>query len=614
MITLLQGDVRDVLPTLPANSVHCCITSVPYYGLRSYLPDGHEDKHREIGLEATPDEWLATLVEVFREVRRVLRPDGTCWVNCGDSYNANQGSGFDTNRNGGGRKTLTASPKVFSGLAPKQLMLMPARLALALQADGWWLRSDIIWHKPNPMPESVTDRPTSAHEHVFLLSKQARYFYDAEAVREPLQASTLERGYTAAYMDGVEAAKNANAPDDVRAKANWRQNAYVPVGRSLRNVWTIATEAYPGSHFATYPTALVERCIKAGTSARGCCAACGAPWARERGDAVPIEGRGAGNGFKREARLSYTDGNGPRGDDTIWTPKAYPTTGWAPSCQCKTLRCLSCAFVLDTTHENRKASTKHRVSELRSDVQAVDQRSEVLQPVVLRDGKPDAAGSDLLAVREGLSPAHYAQPVLFEALCSEMDRKEPIHNKGVDDHHQRLQANSQARPSEGERGWLRDGASVGDGKVVGPLPDGRGGSSPQEREQERQSVGQSGVDAEAPTRQRQETAVLRDMPALPTDVPDTRPCPHCGSRTAWTTPNTVPAVVLDCFIGSGTTALVADRLQRDAIGIDLNTSYAEMAVERCRNDAPLLTEFDLPAAEPPEDARMADLFTELEND
>jgi DNA modification methylase len=529
---------------------------------------------RQIGLEATPEEWLATLVGVFREVRRVLHPTGTVWCNVGDVFR------------------------------DKQLQMLPARLALALQADGWVLRQDIIWSKPNPLPESVTDRPTSAHEHVFLLAKQARYFYDSAAVAEP----ALQTGGNGQWGPRGDARRNpatrCDLPTEVKDYAT----------RSLRNVWSIATEAFPDAHFATYPTALVERCIKAGTSARGCCAACGAPWARERGDAVPIEGRGAGNGFKREARLSYTDGNGPRGDDTIWTPKAYPTTGWAPSCQCKTLRCLSCAFVLDTTHENRKASTKHRVSELRSDVQAVDQRSEVLQPVVLRDGKPDAAGSDLLAVREGLSPAHYAQPVLFEALCSEMDRKEPIHNKGVDDHHQRLQANSQARPSEGERGWLRDGASVGDGKVVGPLPDGRGGSSPQEREQERQSVGQSGVDAEAPTRQRQETAVLRDMPALPTDVPDTRPCPHCGSRTAWTTPNTVPAVVLDCFIGSGTTALVADRLQRDAIGIDLNTSYAEMAVERCRNDAPLLTEFDLPAAEPPEDARMADLFTELEND
>jgi hypothetical protein len=208
--------------------------------------------------------------------------------------------------------------------------MMPARLALALQADGWWLRSDIIWSKPNPMPESVTDRPTSAHEHVFLLAKAARYFYDADAVREDAQLSTIERdnyrrtGY-AKEAGGVGAVNYLNPNSGEFRSCS---------GRNLRNVWTIATAPYSAAHFATYPPTLAERCIRAGTSERGCCAACGAPWGRERADAVPVAGRGAGNGFKRDARLSYTDDNGPRGDETHWTPKAYPTTGWAASCAC----------------------------------------------------------------------------------------------------------------------------------------------------------------------------------------------------------------------------------------------------------------------------------------
>lgn len=203
MIRILEGDCREVLRTLPDASVQCVVTSPPYYGLRDYGVAG------QLGLEATPDAYIATMVEVFREVRRVLRPDGTCWVNMGDSYaSGTKGSG------GTGKSTLmmdgreemkriaTADrsnaaakfePRRFDmgGAKPKDLLMMPARLALALQADGWWLRSDIIWAKPNPMPESVTDRPTNAHEHIFLLTKSARYFYDADAVREEALAAPV---------------------------------------------------------------------------------------------------------------------------------------------------------------------------------------------------------------------------------------------------------------------------------------------------------------------------------------------------------------------------------------------------------------------------------------
>jgi DNA modification methylase len=226
---------------------------------------------RQIGLEATPDEYLAMMVGVFREVRRVLRPDGTCWVNMGDSYagtnTMGRGAGDGTRVDGRGvpfgpsMKHLVPSEVrsvVPSGAKPKDLLLMPARLALALQADGWWVRSDIIWHKPNPMPESVTDRPTSAHEHVFLLTKSARYWYDADAVRE--EPSSTSHGWLPAAV--------APATDKYSAVGNGhdgKRNAPNPAGRNLRNVWTIATHSFAAAHFATYPPALAERCIKAGT-------------------------------------------------------------------------------------------------------------------------------------------------------------------------------------------------------------------------------------------------------------------------------------------------------------------------------------------------------------
>jgi DNA modification methylase len=192
---LLCGDAATVLRTLPAASVQTVITSPPYFGLRSYLPKDHADKGREIGMEPTLATYVANLVSVFAEVKRVLRDDGTCWINLGDSYAG--GGGFfpdaPSNRNGGSKssrqdKGSGAKPRglrVPSGLKPKDLIGVPWRVAFALQDAGWWLRSDIIWHKTNPMPESVRDRPTRSHEYLFLLSKSPTYFYDADAIREP---------------------------------------------------------------------------------------------------------------------------------------------------------------------------------------------------------------------------------------------------------------------------------------------------------------------------------------------------------------------------------------------------------------------------------------------
>jgi DNA modification methylase len=412
-IRLIGGDCREVLATLPANSVHCVCTSPPYYGLRDYgtaqwdggdaacdhrgapqrtratlnanWGEGYADVKnadafhpfrdtcgkcgatrvdRQIGLEPTPDAYLAEMVAVFREIRRVMRHDAVAFINLGDSY------------------------------SDKQLLMMPARLALALQADGWWLRSDIIWHKPNPMPESVTDRPTSAHEHVFLLAKAARYYFDSDAVREAPTGRTDISVYPI-HTPGEEGTVKTFAKDGL-------------AGRNLRNVWTIATAPFSQSHFATMPPAVVERCIRAGTSERGCCAACGAPWGRQ----TAVSYTDAHRGMVGNQRKTITDDmvmHAGREND-VRMDKHVATTGWHPTCAC-------------------------------------------------------------------------------------------------------------------------------------------------------------------------------DRPGL-----------------------VVPCTVLDPFAGAGTTLLVADRLQRDAIGIELNPDYTRMAMDRCRDDAPLFAEPSPPPAEAPEEPRIRDLF------
>lgn len=279
---------------LADQSVQCCVTSPPYWGLRDYgleptewpaveyapmagLPNVVVESWRGcLGLEPTPEMFVGHLVAVFREVRRVLRNDGVAWVNLGDSYSSNQkGTGGDGSksglrRDGRSEESRIASAKLSishqsfgahnmdTGLKPKDLVGIPWRVAFALQADGWWLRSDVIWHKPNPMPESVTDRPTKSHEYVFLMTKSARYFYDADAVREDISdPSPRESGKKGRVKgtDGISQPDWLNNPD-----------RYDPIsGRNRRTVWTIPTAPYSGAHFATYPPALVEPCIKAGS-------------------------------------------------------------------------------------------------------------------------------------------------------------------------------------------------------------------------------------------------------------------------------------------------------------------------------------------------------------
>jgi len=255
-VRILVGDCRAELAKLADQSVNCCVTSPPYFGLRDYGVDG------QIGLENTPEAFVAELVSVFREVRRVLRDDGVCWINLGDSYAA-QGGGKDAgayiDKRADGA-TWQAPRKPMGGLKPKDLIGIPWRVAFALQADGWYLRQDIIWAKPNPMPESVQDRCTKAHEYVFLLSKSPRYHYDADAIAEPAlfaPGATAEVEREPGYYAGKHSTKNNSGRNDVSFKA-------IRETRNARSVWNIATQPFSEAHFATFPPELAERCIKAG--------------------------------------------------------------------------------------------------------------------------------------------------------------------------------------------------------------------------------------------------------------------------------------------------------------------------------------------------------------
>jgi len=393
---ILLGNCLEILPSLPEASVQCCVTSPPYWGLRDYQtsswiggdencdhvadssktkkfgndafnenrPSREETKTAgyyfrdicskcgakrsdlQLGLEQTPEEYVANMVLVFREVWRVLRDDGTLWLNLGDSYN---GSGKGANGDGSagkagninsgskGTQQGTFIKSDVMGLKPKDLVGIPWRVALALQADGWWLRQDIIWHKPNPMPESVTDRCTKAHEYIFLLTKSAKYFYDSEAVKErgvmvagdsagSTQRDTQETHGLGGGNSGINLAKQKLATE-------LQEKGYST--RNKRSVWTVTTKPFRGAHFATFPPDLIEPCILAG-SATKCCAVCGAPWERvvERIAATSkkcpktdsmYQAQG-GTGEKKTGTIGMSGGGRIDGYSN--------TLGYQPTCEC----------------------------------------------------------------------------------------------------------------------------------------------------------------------------------------------------------------------------------------------------------------------------------------
>ncbi len=413
-VRILIGDVRDRLRDLPDESVHCVVTSPPYWGLRDYgtasweggdtecdhrkgplaspksTLQGYTGDHvklavggmpfkevcgkcgarridRQLGMEPTLGEHIETMVSVFREVRRVLRKDGTVWLNYGDCYatsGTRQGDigGSVTSSINEQRKVNGGYRPRAMGLKEKDLCMIPNRLAIALQDDGWWVRSEIIWHKPNPMPESVTDRPATAHEKIWLLTKSARYWYDAEAVRTasnwdpsntkmPDGWDTGPGAHGSVHRNGRE--KGARKTDkqrghgrrhagfndrwDAMSKSEQQAN-----GANLRNVWTVPTKGFSEAHFATFPPDLIVPCIKAGTSEKGCCAECGAPWVRETEARLVPTAKAAKRGIidARDYAADKNDGGANRQKDGHipgWRRDDI-TLGWSPSCKCHVMK------------------------------------------------------------------------------------------------------------------------------------------------------------------------------------------------------------------------------------------------------------------------------------
>ncbi len=328
--TVICGDCLEVMRDMPTGIVYCVVTSPPYWGLRDYGVDG------QLGLEKTPEEYIAKMVAVFREVWRVLRDDGTLWLNLGDSYN----SGSRLRPDGGAgmaERNTSADPckPLLENLKPKDLCGIPWRVALALQADGWYLRQDIIWHKPNPMPESVTDRCTKAHEYIFLMSKKPRYYYDQDAIREDFNYP--ERKYNPDTSNHKTAKLKEQGNRCTSALHDGRTQYGDPsTGRNKRSVWTVPTCPYPEAHFATFPPKLIEPCILAGCP-EWVCKKCGEPRRR----IVETEYKPHGNSAK-----SGGDYAGDRNSGNLTHGKFRPqemkygratrvdkTTGWS-DCGC----------------------------------------------------------------------------------------------------------------------------------------------------------------------------------------------------------------------------------------------------------------------------------------
>ena len=312
--TILVGDVLARIKEIPDQTVQCVVTSPPYWGLRDYGHDG------QLGLEPTPQAYVENMVAVFREVRRILKDDGVLWLNLGDSYNGSGGAGGDYSLGGLKEGQPKYPGRNVATLKPKDLAGIPWRVAFALQDDGWWLRQDIIWHKPNPMPESVTDRCTKAHEYLFMLTKSAKYYFDNQAIKEPAETSNTGHRFGGnKYGDS----------DDPFHRT--KGETYIATGfRNKRSVWSIPPKPFRGAHFAVMPEALCEPPILASTSEAGQCLQCGKNLIRvlKKGNIPERKTRnntlGVVPGRNKTTRLNSVD--------MITIPKK--TVGWSPTCDC----------------------------------------------------------------------------------------------------------------------------------------------------------------------------------------------------------------------------------------------------------------------------------------
>ena len=542
-VRILTGDSRTILPTLPEQSVQCCVTSPPYFGLRDYGVDG------QIGLESTVEAYVAEMVGVFREVRRVLRDDGVLWLNLGDSYNAAR----DGWHPGGGKQATLARHQGISrsganvaGLKPKDMIGIPWRVAFALQADGWYLRSDCIWHKPNPMPESVRDRPTKAHEYVFLLTKSERYFWDAEAVKERASDKT--------HWTYPQPDKAARAGQTTNGTGDSTLRAYSNGTRNLRTVWTIATKPFSG-------TKLLADYVGPDGKPYIASPDCPLHWqlagsriqSTAEGDAPPTAGpsRNPGTGAGLDAGCASALSATPNRDSSR---DRRATTD-----------CLTPQNAQTRTPEN---TPDYRTSNGHHEPISGEGISSRTSRTSARDSGPlDMSDSlDLSCVETAThhsTQSHKMDPGFATTEPCTASAQNPAHTGGT----LGLPGFDAAFPRMSESNNEPSGSD-------GLLPSGTAGRS------SRKPFAPESLASSEPSKCNCTIAHVDHFATFPPDLAER--CIKSGSRSGDT--------VLDPFGGAGTTGLVADRLGRDAVLIELNPQYAAMTRNRVIGDAPLLAQ------------------------
>jgi DNA modification methylase len=557
-VRLLTGDCREVLKTLPDASVQMVCTSPPYFGLRSYLPNGHEDKHKELGSESSVDAYVAEMVAVFREVRRVLRPDGVAFINLGDSYAGSWGNqgrkderGTQRAINGPMLQNLDADyPSKQSntgtirdaGLKPKDLIGIPWRVAFALQADGWYLRSDIIWSKPNPMPESVRDRPTKAHEYIFLLSKSPRYFFDAEAVKEPADSAMEQWRRKNGRLESQ--GPKSDALRDAEIEGATRKGFADSTGRNIRSVWTIAQDAGDMTEWIG-KIGFCQRCNGVRVAGNG-----PAPMTSRDTDASTGSALHPTSFERTEFPTNFLLGQSALDLPSIISAvtegaSTPPTLNQSPS------RRTSCEAT-PPQPETLPSGNAHRdTNTLLTTLMSALMASENAGNVCECDDESNSLGSVWNIATSPFSAAHFATfpPALAEKCI---------------------------RAGTSEKGAC---AACGAPWVRTTEP------SPEYAEKLARANDRGDWYARVGTNEKREDGTKHGKleGGIRPDYRTTGWQPTCTHTDA----PVVPCVVLDCFSGAGTTGLVADRLGRDAILVELSPQYSEMARKRITGDAPM---------------------------
>jgi DNA modification methylase len=630
-VVLYHGSCLDVLKTLPEKCVQCCVTSPPYFALRSYLKADDPLKPLEIGSEPTAEAFVATMVEVFREVRRVLRDDGTLFMNLGDSY------GNDSKWGG-------------------QLMNLPHRVAEALRADGWIWRQTIVWAKKSPMPESVNGtrwtrcrvkvgrveigggfsswdmgehshgpssgeyrgaeksipewkdcpgckkcqdtggwilrrgrgRCCTGHEYVFLFAKSDAYFWDGEASKEACGTNTHSKGAnsTPKADDGVLGSEKQNRSFSDAIFGSVEQ-------RNPRSVWTLSSEPTKIKHFAAFPSELVRRCLVAGCSAGGCCHACGAPYApMVTSERVPTRPALTNKIWK------HADGDRV-GQRSQSMPNLDPERhiavtelhGYRSTCNCDAIEahCPGCSFVLkykadwdnlEHCQGVHDEAPSEDMQNLRKVIPAGQGRSEVLQSEMLQRNSAGTSGQKVPSLQKEIPAAKSRSGVLLPNMLQSVDVTGSIYSEGVDQNSQGVHYGICTEASESERQRMRDAASPGNGAASWSISSQVGSSASSKRKKGRQSTRKSGANEQAQARFDSTANLHGDLPLLRRDVSSARKCPHCSEKLLIRDATPAKQIVLDCFGGIGTVSQTARHLGHASIYIDLNRDYVDVAKTR----------------------------------